>query len=537
MNAVYQLDIQRLNTSIKVIDCFLGRFFMVRLITLFIVYLILTPLNVQASSSHIKQYETHLFYPELVSRFYQNEQRKWYSPRARKNLENQLALLVLADLNDDLEQRYYRLQKSTNLEYDILATDTLIYLLTYQSQIPKKGRIWFFGGRLDEHLGEPYPQVISSINSAFIGGRLDSLTETLVPHSEQYEAFYTNLLSYYDPYDEPIDKLISSKLIRPNQVISYAALVNRLHVAGELTKDESRELLLNDNGLYNSALVDVVIRFQKRHGLLPDGVIGPKTKYWLNMSAKERVRIMALNIQRLRLWENKKARVVLVNIPSYEMEYWQDNELLFHSKVIVGKPARKTPLLSTYLDSIVFNPNWKVPTKIMKEDILPKAFNDKGFLLAQNFEVVPTWLSDEVIPIDDINWEQESIETFPYKLRQKSGNSNALGRYKFNTPNRNAIYLHDTPSRSLFRKQTRAYSSGCIRVERASEFAQLLMTESNFSKKEYRNYRQLPETKEAFLSQMISVYTIYQTAWIDEKNQIQFRDDIYEYDKWSKSKN
>lgn len=513
---------------------------MVRLIILFSVFLMLMPLNAQASiraSSYIKQYETHLIYPELVSRFYQNEQRKWYSPRAKKNLENQLALLVLADLNNDLEQRYYRLQKATDLEYDILATDTLIYLLTYQSQISKKGNSWFFGGRLDDHLGEPYPQVISSINSAFTGGRLDYLTQTLVPNSDKYEVFYRRLLSYYDPYGEPIEKLTSSKIIRPNQVISYVSLVNRLHVAGELTKEESRELLRHDNGLYNSELVEVVIRFQKRHGLLPDGIIGPKTKYWLNMSAKERVRIMALNIQRLRLWENKKARFVLVNIPSYEMQYWQEDELLFHSKVIVGKPERKTPLFSTYLDSIVFNPNWKVPTKIMREDILPKAFNDKGFLLSQNFEIVPTWLSDDVIPIEDIDWEQESIDTFPYKLRQKSGNSNALGRYKFNTPNRNAIYLHDTPSRSLFKKQSRAYSSGCIRVERASEFAQLLMKESHFSKKEYRNYHQLPETKEAFLSQMISVYTIYQTAWIDEKNQVQFRDDIYEYDKWSKSKN
>ncbi|RYU50205.1 carboxypeptidase [Aliivibrio finisterrensis] len=498
------------------------------------------PLNAQASSgikNVLKLYETELFYPQQVLHFYQNEQRKWNSPQARKHLENQLALLVLADLNNDLEQRYYRLQNSKELEYDVLATDTLIYLLTYQSQIPEKGKSWFFGGRLKEHLGEPYPQVISSINSAFTGGRLDYLTQTLVPNSDQYEIFYQRLLSYYDPYGEPIEKLTSFKLIRPNQVISYASLVNRLHVAGELTKEESREILLHDNGLYNAELVDVVIRFQKRHGLLPDGIIGPKTKYWLNMSAKERVRIMALNIQRLRLWENKKARFVLVNIPSYEMQYWQEDELLFHSKVIVGKPERKTPLFSTYLDSIVFNPNWKVPTKIMREDILPKAFNDKGFLLSQNFEIVPTWLSDEVIPIEDIDWEQESVETFPYKLRQKSGNSNALGRYKFNTPNRNAIYLHDTPSRSLFKKQSRAYSSGCIRVERASEFAQLLMKESHFSKKEYSYYHQLPETKEAFLSQMISVYTIYQTAWIDEKNQVQFRDDIYKYDQWSKSKN
>lgn len=509
------------------------------LVIIFILFLSwVRPIYASLSDTYLQYHHKQFFYPEVTKSLYKSSEPslKWYSPQARKNLENQLALLVLADLNHDLEARYYLLQNSKNLEYDILATDTLIYLLTYQSQIPKKGKSWFFGGRLDKDLGEPRHQVISSINDAFTSGRLTYLTQTLVPSSTQYEDFYRRLLSYYDPYSKPIEKFSSFKMLRPNQVISDVSLINRLRVAGELTKEESSKLLSNSNGLYSPQLVEVVKRFQKRHGLAPDGIIGPKTKYWLNMSAKERVRIMALNIQRLRLWENKRERYVLVNIPSYEMGYWQDNELLFHSKVIVGKPERKTPLLSTYLDSIVFNPNWKVPTKIMKEDILPKVFNDKGFLLAQNFEIVPTWLSDDVIPVDDVNWEQVSVDTFPYKLRQKSGNSNALGRYKFNTPNRNAIYLHDTPSRSLFNKQTRAYSSGCIRVEKASEFAQLLMKESHFSKKEYRNYHQLPETKEAFLSQMISVYTIYQTSWVDEKNQVQFRDDIYEYDKWSKSK-
>ena len=487
--------------------------------------------------AYIEQHESQLFYPSQVLPLYPNSQRKWSSPQSRQNLENQLALLVLADLNNSLEHRYFRLQNTTGLEYDILATDTLIYLLTYQSFIQKKGKSWFFGGRLDDHLGEPSSLLISSISESFNSGRLDYLSQTLQPNSNKYEAFYRRLLTYHDPYSKPVDKLSSSKIIRPNQVIAYPSLVNRLRIAGEVNERESIALLQQDNGLYNSNLVEVVKRFQKRHGLDPDGIIGPKTKYWLNMSAKERVRIMALNIQRLRLWENKRDRYVLVNIPSYEMGYWQEDKLLFHSKVIVGKPARKTPLLSTYLDSIVFNPNWKVPTKIMKEDILPKVFNNQDFLLAQNFEIVPTWLSNEVISVDDIDWEETTIDSFPYKLRQKSGNSNALGRYKFNTPNRNAIYLHDTPSRSLFKKQSRAYSSGCIRVEKASEFAQLLMKESHFSKKEYRNYHQLPETKEAFLSQMISVYTIYQTAWIDEKNQVQFRDDIYEYDKWSKSKN
>jgi murein L,D-transpeptidase YcbB/YkuD len=172
----------------------------------------------------------------------------------------------------------------------------------------------------------------------------------------------------------------------------------------------------------------------------------------------------------------------------------------------------------------------------MREDILPKAFDNKEYLTEHNFEVLPSWLSNSVIPFESIKWEEMTAENFPYKLRQKPGGTNALGKYKFNTPNKNSIYLHDTPLRSLFKKQHRAYSSGCIRVEKASEFAQLLMEESDYTATDYENYNQLPKTNSVGLGQKIAVYTTYQTTWIDDKDIIQFRDDIYKYDEWSKSK-
>lgn len=512
---------------------------MVKLTTLCFICLMSVSFLSQASrvDEYINKYDMQLFYPEAVSMLYPNSQRQWNSDKAQKDLENQLALLILADLNGTLENRYYQLQQAIGLEYDILATDTLIYLLTYQSLISKKGTSWFFGGRLESHLGEPSPQIITQLHQAFENKELENITQTLPPNSSQYAALYEQLLSYYDPYHVPVDKMPFSRVIKPNEVLSNQNLLLRLQVSGELNQEDVERLSQDISGIYHSELVDIVKQFQTRHGLASDGIIGPKTIFWLNMSAQERVRIMALNIQRLRLWQDKKNRFVLVNIPSYEMGYWQEDKLLFHSKVIVGKPARKTPLLSSRLDSIVFNPNWKVPTRIMKEDILPKAFNNQDYLLTHNYEVIPTWRSNDVIPLNEIEWDTMTVDNFPYKLRQKSGNSNALGRYKFNIPNRNAIYLHDTPSRSLFKKQHRAYSSGCIRVERASEFAQLLMKESQFSVQDYKNYHQLPKTNTVGLGKRILVYTIYQTAWVDDKNQIQFRNDIYKYDKWSKSRN
>lgn len=514
--------------------------FMNRLNVLLTTCLVCASFGVYASKSvknHIDEYESQLFYPEIISDFYPKSQLKWQLVKDRKELKNQLGLLVLADVNDDLQERYDLLQNTQGLEFDILATDTLLYLSVYKELVSKHGTKWLFGGRLNGSIGQPSTLAVETMTQHFEKNNLSQLVVQLQPQSEQYEELYEQLYYYYDPDNQESPKLYTSRLLKPNLLIPYKSLVYRLIVSGDLSEEQAEYFLKKDSDVYNEELVVVVKAFQKRHGLVVDGIIGKKTLYWLNMSSNERVRIMALNIQRLRLWEEKSNRFVLVNIPSYEMGYFQEGELIFKSKVIVGKPARRTPLFTTRLDSIVFNPKWKVPTKIMREDILPKAFDDKEYLTEHNFEVLPSWLSNNVIPFENIEWEGMTADNFPYKLRQKAGGSNALGRYKFNTPNRNAIYLHDTPTRSLFKKQHRAYSSGCIRVEKASEFAQLLMKESNFTAKDYTKYHRLPKTNTVGLSQKIAVYTIYQTSWIDDKNTIQFRNDIYKYDEWSKSKN
>lgn len=512
---------------------------MVRYLVIIVVLLGSFPFTAQATTVvfYTQKHLNTLFYPSYIEDLYSDSQPKWQSTDVKKELENQLALLVLADLNDSISKRYDMLQHTSGLEYDVLTTDTLLYLSVYQSLMAEKGKQWLFGGRLDDDIGAPSVFIQQNIKQHFLHNTLHQLVAQLQPKSEQYQGLYKRLYRYYNSYYKPAPKLYSSALLKPEQVIPYQSLIYRLQISGELNVKEALYFLKNKTGLYHRELVDVVKQFQARHGLVVDGIVGKKTLFWLNMSPIERVRIMALNIQRLRLWENKDPRLVIVNIPSYEMSYWLEGKLLFKSKVIVGKPERKTPLLTARLDSIVFNPNWTVPTSIMKKDILPKVFNNQDYLLTHNYEVIPSWRSSEVIPLDDIEWDGMTVDNFPYKLRQKSGNTNALGRYKFNTPNRNAIYLHDTPARSLFKTQRRAYSSGCIRVEKASEFARLLMKESHFSNKEYLNYHKLPKTNTVGLAQIISVYTIYQTAWVDDKNTVQFRNDVYKYDEWSKSKN
>nr|WP_269808624.1 L,D-transpeptidase family protein [Enterovibrio nigricans] len=166
-----------------------------------------------------------------------------------------------------------------------------------------------------------------------------------------------------------------------------------------------------------------------------------------------------------------------------------DSQLILDSKVVVGRPSRRTPLFESRLDSVVFNPSWNVPVKIMREDILPKVREDNEYLSKHSYTVLSSWVNGNVIPHEEIDWETVTPRNFPYRLQQSPGNFNALGRYKFNTPNGNAIYLHDTPAKSLFNKERRAYSSGCIRVQKAETLAQILLSKSGLKFGDYDYYR------------------------------------------------
>jgi murein L,D-transpeptidase YcbB/YkuD len=216
------------------------------------------------------------------------------------------------------------------------------------------------------------------------------------------------------------------------------------------------------------------------------------------------------------------------------MAYWEDGEKRFESKVIVGRKDRKTELFSTRLDSIVFNPTWNVPASIMRKDILPKALVNNDYFSQHHYEILQNWQSKKVISPNQIDWSAITVNNFPYKLRQKSGKKNALGLYKFNTPNEYAIYLHDTPAKYLFENINRAYSSGCIRVQKAVQFMQLLMDKSGYSPQNYAVRQKEQKTSVVALKKIITVYTTYKTAWVDELGVTQFRKDIYSYDTLNK---
>ncbi len=299
----------------------------------------------------------------------------------------------------------------------------------------------------------------------------------------------------------------------------------------------TNDLLTDVNGTSHSVFTpdveDAVKRFQNRHGLRVDGVVGSKTLAALNVSAKDRAGQMALNMERWR-WIPRDLGLphVRVNVADFGMVFEHKNGTAMRQRVIVGKTARRTPVFSDQITYIVLNPAWNVPRSIMIKDILPKVMEDPGYLQEHSITLLSGW-GDQAEQIDpqSIEWENVDPESFPYRMRQEPGPYNALGQMKFMFPNPFAVYLHDTPNKTLFHRMTRDFSSGCIRVEHPLHLAQALLAPTQtWDAASLRAVIQSGQTRIIRLPQPVPVHLFYWTSWVDESGQTHFRQDIYNRD-------
>ena len=198
-------------------------------------------------------------------------------------------------------------------------------------------------------------------------------------------------------------------------------------------------------------------------------------------------------------------------------------------KVIVGRPFRKTPVFSRKMTFLVFNPYWNVPHKLAVEDLLPKQSEDPEYLQSKGFKVYADWSAGaEELDVEEISWAELNEYNFSYRLRQQPGKLNSLGRIKFMLPNPYAVYLHDTPSRHLFDKPVRMFSSGCIRVEEPIRLANFLLHEKQgWSETGVQEAIDSERNHAVTLPEKLPVYLIYLTTWVDDQGRAQFRDDVY----------
>jgi murein L,D-transpeptidase YcbB/YkuD len=198
-------------------------------------------------------------------------------------------------------------------------------------------------------------------------------------------------------------------------------------------------------------------------------------------------------------------------------------------RVIIGRPYRATPAFASEMDYLVFNPYWNVPHKLAILDLLPRQQADPDYLKEGGFRIYASWDKDakELDP-SDIDWSSFTPMNFPYRLRQDPGAGNSLGRIKFMLPNPYAVYLHDTPSRELFQRPVRAYSSGCIRVEEPVQLANFVLRNSDkLTPVDVQEEIAAGTNHTRSLPRPLPVYLLYLTAWVDDHGRAQFRDDIY----------
>jgi murein L,D-transpeptidase YcbB/YkuD len=294
------------------------------------------------------------------------------------------------------------------------------------------------------------------------------------------------------------------------------ALAARLVLTGDLPAAD-----VPPGTLYVEPLVTGVRRFQLRHGLTADGAIGPATLAALNVPVGARIEQLRANLERARwVFYEPESEFVVVNIAGFQLYVVRRGEVTWRTRVQVGRPYRQTPVFRAEMTYLVVNPTWTVPPTIFRNDILPAVRRDTAYLESRHIEAFDA-MGMRVDPTS-VDWSGRSP---PYRLVQRPGEDNALGRIKFMLPNEHAVYLHDTPSRDLFERDSRAFSSGCIRVENPFELARQLVGER--ARERLDRVAASDRTETVFLDKPMPVMLLYWTAEVDEEGKISFFPDVY----------
>lgn len=329
-----------------------------------------------------------------------------------------------------------------------------------------------------------------------------------------------------------------------NTINTQGLITNSINTNGNdvnETNPEIEKLSTNCENIFDEDLKNAVISFQKKHGLFADGVVGLKTQKFLNISADKKISIIRLNLERMRwLPRDLGEKYLLINVPEYRLRLYENNNIVLNMAVIVGDTKFPTPIFSDKMSYIVLNPSWNIPDSIAKNEIIPKLLKDPNYLAEKGIDIYAGWNgSPEKVDSKDvidsaILEDEEYLRNF--RFSQTSNEDNPLGRMKFMFPNKHSVYIHDTPAKSLFANSRRAYSHGCIRLSKPEELLSIIANEDknlNIEKVNEILSSKVSE-KSIGLDKKIPIHIIYLTSWVDENGVLQFREDIYNFDKIQK---
>jgi murein L,D-transpeptidase YcbB/YkuD len=390
-------------------------------------------------------------------------------------------------------------------DLDLLATDALIRL-GYHLRFGKVDML-----SIDPHWNflQDYDAVLATspattIQDALDNRRVSERLEALRPTHPLYAGLRRALAAYREIQAAGGWKPIpSGRSIRPGEVDPRVPeLRERLAVEGDSTDSAEQ------SAVYDETLIAAVRRFQERHGLNPDGIVGRRTVRALNVPVEHRIDQLRLSLERGRLLlRDLPERYVMVNVPAFRITYTDESGQRFVAKVVVGKTVAKTPIFRAEMTHVVLNPTWVIPPVVLREEIFPALRKDPDYL------------------------SKKGLRRVGGQIVQDPGPNNALGRIKLMLPNPHMVYLHDTPRQDLFESEERTFSHGCIRVQNVFELAALALDEPQlWSKEKLLAAADTGRTQTILLRRKVPVLFTYWTAAVDPDERVVFFEDVYERD-------
>ena len=467
--------------------------------------------------------------------------------QAEKNIVDVLNLLENASINGlnstsyDTQTLQQRLPSALNI-----APDNYKQLALYDTAIS----ISLLRFLHDLHYGRVNPKEINFnlklrerklidlpalIKTSLAHGTIRQLPELVEPKLKQYQKLKLALATYCLLAKNPAPfRLFVNKSINPGSNLPQAEELGKfLSNVGDLPEAQSASNAKKSNR-YTGKLVAGVKKFQLRHGMNADGVLGKGTVAAINVPLSQRVTQIELAMERLRwLPELNAGPYIIVNIPAFQLWAFDDidqfNSDMADIRVVVGKALKnQTPVLMAEMRFIDFMPYWNVPYNIVKEEILPKLMQNPGYLATENMELVTTF-GNETKAVAFTGSSIAQLKQGALRIRQRPGKKNALGKVKFIFPNKSDVYLHDTPAKTLFSKSRRDFSHGCVRVANPEGLAEFAL-KNQWSKETIQQALNTPKTRRVILKKSIPVVVFYVTSFIDQYDNLAFYSDVYGYD-------
>jgi murein L,D-transpeptidase YcbB/YkuD len=409
-------------------------------------------------------------------------------------------------------------------EFDLLLTDALVRL-TYHLAF----------GKVDPEALDPdwnmrrqieQPDAVARLDAAIREGHIDVLLDALRPALPSYARLIAALQEYRGIAarggwrNVPAGPSLKPGMTDPRVV----TLRQRLAASGDLSGGDA------DSAQFDAPLEAAVRRFQLRHGLTVDGIAGKATLAAMNVPVEQRIEQIRANLERARwVLHDLPPDYVLVDIAGFKVRFYHDGRVIWETRAVVGRPMRKTPVFKSRISYMEVNPTWTLPPTILREDVLPAIRRDPNYLQEKNMQVIDS----QGNPVDPagIDWSHYRGAGFPYLIRQNPGPENALGRIKFMFPNKHAVYLHDTPGKSLFRRTERTFSSGCIRIEDPYGFAELLLAaDPAWNRERIIAAVDSLKTQTIRLRSPVVVILLYWTVDVGDDGAVLFKQDIYDRD-------